>query len=211
MYLFEWLREVFEELSRIYQDNFATGGPGRKMGKELRIMYGRGEIDRATFFKLRDSLEKGYYIEGDLKMYHRKATIRLEMEGKYLEHHFDTEIARSLDNLYLNRAVLEEVRLEMKQAMKALETTQGWIQKQAGAMQEDAQAALPNEAAARSYLEIRQDLLDRIQYLKSRTNTAQENARQIDMLEAELGMYEAELMLLESREHFAAVKLVLHR
>ncbi len=211
MFLFEWLLEVFQELRRIYLDNLASGGPARRMWRQLRIMYGSGEIDRPTFFRLRNNLEKGYYIEGDLQMYHRKAEARQGMEGKYLVGHTDREIARSLDDLYLNRAVLEEVRLEMKQALKVMETTQEWIQKQAGAIQENAQSALPNEADARAFLEIRQDLLERIQYLKSRSNSAKQNMRQIDMMEAELGMYEAELMLLESQEHYAAVKLALHR
>ncbi len=211
MFLFEWLAAVFQELRRIYVDNLASGGPARRMERQLRIMFGRGEIDRPTFFRLRNNLEKGYYIEGDLQMYHRKAEARQGMEGKYLVGHTDREIARSLDDLYLNRAVLEEVRLEMKQALKVMETTQEWIQKQAGAIQENAQSALPNEADARAFLEIRQDLLERIQYLKSRSNSAKQNMRQIDMMEAELGMYEAELMLLESQEHYAAVKLALHR
>jgi prefoldin subunit 5 len=211
MFLFEWLLEVFRELRRIYLDNLASGGPSRRMWRQLRIMYGRGEIDRPTFFRLRSNLEKGYYIEGDLQMYHRRAEARLVTEGKYLVGHTDPEIAHSLDNLYLNRAVLEEVRLEMKQALRVMASTQEWIQQQAGTIQENAQRALPNEADARAFLEIRQDLLERIQYLKSRSNAVQQNMRQIDMLEAELGMYEAELMLLESQEHYAAVKLALHR
>ena len=211
MFLFEWLMAVFQELRRIYMDNLASGGPARRMERQLRTMYGRGEIDRSTFFRLRSNLEKGYYIEGDLQMYHRKAEARQGMEGKYLVGHTDPEIARSLNNLYLSRAVLEEVRLEMGRALQMMETTQEWIQKQAGANQENAQNALPNEADARAFLEIRLDLLERIQYLKSRANAAQQNMRQIDMLEAELDMYEAELMLLESQEHYAAVKLALHR
>ncbi len=211
MFLFEWLLEVFQELRRIYLDNLASGGPARRMERQLRIMYGRGEIDRITFFRLRNNLEKGYYIEGDLQMYHRKAEARLAREGKYLLGHTDTEIARGLDNLYLNRAVLEEIRLEMKQALQVMESTQSWIQKQAGAIQENAQSALPNETDARAFLEVRQDLLERIQYLKNRSNAVQQNMHQIDMLETELGMYEAELMLLESQEHYAAVKLALHR
>ncbi len=211
MFLFDWVFEVFNQLGRFFNENLGSGGPAGHMGRQLRIMYGRGEIDRPTFFRLRNNLEKGYFIEGDLQMYHRKAEARLVTEGKYLAGHTDPEIARSLDNLYLNRAVIEEVRLEMKQALRVMESTQEWIQKQAGAVQENAQNALPDEAGARAFLEIRQDLLDRIQYLKNRSTTAQQNMRQIDMLEAELGMYEAELMLLESQEHYTAVKMALHR
>ncbi len=82
MYLIEWLLEVLQELRQWYADNLKAGGPSGKMARQLRIMYGRGEIDKTTFFKLRDSVEKGYYIEVELKMYHRQAVDRLELEGK---------------------------------------------------------------------------------------------------------------------------------
>jgi hypothetical protein len=211
MFLFEWLLEVFQELRRIYTDNLGSGGPPGKMAKQLRIMYGRGEIDKATFLKLRNSLEKGYYIDGELRMYHRQATARMALEGKYVEHHFDTEISRGLDRLYLNRAVLEEVRLEMKQALQVIQTTRAWLQNQVAITHASAQNALPDEGTARALLEICQDLLERIRYLDNREKVIQQNMHQIDLLEAELGVYEAELILAESQEHYAATRLALHR
>lgn len=211
MFLFEWFVEVLKELRRVYDDNLSFGGPAKRMGRQLRIMYGRGEIDRATFLKLRNNLEKGYYIEGDLKMYHRQAIFRLEREGKNVEHHANPQIARSLEALYHNRAVLEEIRLEMRQALKTIEITQDWFQKQASAVHESAQQALPDETAARSLLEVRHDLLERAAFLKNRSRVVQQNIRQVDILEAELGMAEAELMLLETQEHYSAVKLALRR
>jgi hypothetical protein len=211
MFLIEWLWDVLKELRRLYMDNLSSGGPSGRMEKQLRIMYGRGEIDRATFLKLRNSIEKGYYIEGELKMYHRQAIARLELEGKYLEHHFNDDISRGLDSLYLNRAVLEEVRLEMNQALKVIEQTRAWLQEQVEAAHANAQSALPDEKTARALLEIRQDLLERIQFLDSRSKIIQQNIHQIDLLEAELGVYEAELMLAESQEHYASARLALHR
>jgi hypothetical protein len=133
------------------------------------------------------------------------------MEGKFIDHHFNAQIARGLDRLYLNRAVLEEVRLEMKQALKVMEQTRAWLQKQVDENHASAQNVLPDEAAARAFLEIRQDLLERIQFLEHRSTSAQQNLRQIDLLEAELGVYEAEMLLAESQEHYSSTRLALHR
>lgn len=211
MFLFEWLRDVLQELRTLYEDNLSSGGPARRMERQLRIMYGRGEINKKIFFELLNSLEKGYFIEGELKMYHRQAVVRLQMEGKFVDHHFNAEIGRGLENIYMNRARLEEVRLEMSQALKTIEVNRVWIQQQAAAIRENALTALPDESSARALLEVRQDLLERAKMMERRGQAVQQNLRQLDTLEAELGMAEAELMLVESQEHYAKVKLALYR
>lgn len=208
MFLFEWIAEVFNELYRFMADNFSSGGPAKRMERQLRIMYGRGEIDQKTFFRLRASLEKGYFIEGELQTAHHQGIVRLQREGRYIEHHFDPEIRRGLEQIYLKRAMLDEVRYEMNQALKALGAQREWMTRQADAVRDEAQLALPDEAAARAFLEIRQDLLDRLNALDRRALQVQQDLRQIDVLAAELGMYEAELMLVDSQEHYASARLV---
>src|SRR5512133_450667 len=145
MFVFEGLRGVRSELSRWYADNWGPGGPARRMGWQLRVMYGRGEIDHEVFFRLRSSLEKGYFIEGELQTYHHQGILRLQREGKYVEHHFDPVVSRSLESIYYHRARLAEVRYEMAQALESMAAQREWIHKQAEAIRESAQAALPDE------------------------------------------------------------------
>ncbi len=204
MFLIEWILEVFKELHRFYVENLSSGGPVGRMQRQLRLLYGRGEIDKITFHKLRNYLSKGYSIEAEIKMSHRQSIARLEAKGMFADQHSNSEIARSLDQLYINRAILEEVRLEMRYALQVIETTSQWLQKQVEITYKNAQSALPHEEAARGFLEIRHDLMERVQYLNNRTQAIHKNLQQIDMLEAELGVYEAELILVEAQEHFVA-------
>lgn len=210
MFLFEWIAEVFRELARVYQDNWGFGGPAGRMQRQLRVMFGRGEIDQMTFLRLRDSLDKGYYIEGELHTLHRQGALRLQMEGRYIDHHFDAQVARALENLYINRAMLAEARHAMTQALATIQAQRAWMDRQAEGIRQNAQQALPDEAAARGFLEIRYDLLEQQRLLESRAALVQHNLRQMDTLEGELGVYESDLLLADSRESYASVNLAIN-
>ncbi len=215
MFLIEWVSEVLKEFQRLFEENLGSGGPYARMQKQLRLLYGRGEIDQNTFLKLRRNLNMGYSIDGELRLVHRQSIIRLEAEGRLVNNGFgtgqsDSEIERSLDQLYINRAILEEVRLELKYALHVIETTGTWLQHQVETTYEKAQIALPNEEAARGFLELRHDLQERIQYLNQRSQFVHKNLLQVDALEAELGIYEAELILADTQEYYLTARMAIH-
>ncbi len=211
MYLIEWFFDAIQTLYESLKDNFSSGGPNRQMARQLRLMFGRGEIDAKTFFNLRTSLEKGYYIAGELQMYHRQGMARLQAEGKYPDHFFNPEVKRSLDQLYLRRAMLAEARLEMNQALRIIDSQRKWVRQQADTIRAEAMQSLPDKSSARTFLEIREDLLDQSSILEQRASQVRQQLRKLESLAARLGVYESELLLVDSKEHYVNIDLALRQ
>ena len=206
----EFFQALFAEIDGLLAE-FQMDGPMDRMGRQLRIMYGRGEIDQAVFFRLRGMLEKGYTIEGELKSLHRQALYRQESEEQHLLSPPNTEIARGLDFVHYNRARLEEVRSGLRMLLRTLESEQAWTAQQAAEFYEQAQAALPDENEARAYLEIRQDLLDRQQNIDRRVKALREDQRRIIRLDGQLRFYESELRVAQARELLASEEVTIKR
>lgn len=211
MFLQEFFQAIFDELRHVYEEYLSFDGPTDRLRKKLRIMYGRGEIGREKFYQLSNMLDRGYYVEGELMSLHHQAQNRMGVEGRMSDRAYNFEIARGLDTVYLNRAMLEEVRSEMQTVLKAVGAQRQWTEQQAQDFWTRAQAALPDETAARSYLEIRQQLLDHLQLLNQRLKTMQQDLDKINALDAQVRLYETELMIVDSRERLATVEVSVHR
>lgn len=211
MFLDEFFQTLLQEIRQFFDDNLSMGGPTDRLRKQLRIMYGRGELRREVFFQLRSRLDQGQFIEGELQSLHRQAVLRMEAEGRLPGRPLDLEINRNLERVYISRAMLEEARVEMLRGLKIVEQERRWMAEQAGDMRARAQAALPDESTARALLDIRQRLLDHQEVLGRRVGGVQEDLRRIDLLEAQLRLYESELMILESRERLAHVELAMNK
>lgn len=175
------------------------------------MMYGRGEVPRETFYQLLGKLEKGYYIEGELKSLHRQAVRRMEIEGRAGFHSHDRDVSRSLDRLAIHRAIIEETRMRLNLALSQVQTQRQWAGQQADDFMQRAKAAMPDETSARALLEVRLQLLDHSQLLEQRAAALQNDLLRVDALEMRLGMYEAELMIADSRERLAREELSLLR
>ena len=203
----EFAKVILDELRWFYEEHLKLQDPRARLEDQLRILYGSGEIDRKRFFQLRFKLHQGLIWQGDMNRLRRQAALSKDAEGK-LEHHFvHPQIAHSLKRVYLDRGLLEEARFETDQLLKALDSEAGWLREQAGQARQNAKLSLPDEAGARSYLEIRQNLLGHAQALDRRIERLRDELRRMDQLEVELRTYEAELKLLESQEYLAGVRL----
>lgn len=211
MFLQEFFETAVDELRRFIEETISVQGPTHRLKRQLRIMYGRREISRETFFQLLGQLEKGFYIEGELQSLHRQAVRRMEIEGRagFLPH--SPEIARGLDRLAFHRGIIEETRLSLNLALRQVKVQRQWTGQQVEDFMQRAKAAMPDETAARALLEIRLQLLDHSQLLDQRAAALQNDILRIEALEMRLGMYEAELLIAESRERIAREELSLLR
>ena len=205
MFLADFVQAAAEELRRFYEETLSMS-PTQRLWKRMRIMYGRGEIRREMYFQLRSKLERGQYIEGELDHIHRQAVARLAAQGRPIVLPRDPKLARNLEHVYMSRALLDEVRFDMMRALKAVEGGRNWMEEQAQDIHGQAQNALPDEGTARNYLEIRQDLIDHEQLLNRRMHSLQQDLRRVEVLEAQLRLYEAELLMIELREYLARVE-----
>lgn len=194
----ELIQTFFKELQNFYQDNLRQKDPFERMGRQLRLLYGRGEISRDKFFLLRDKLYQGQDIQEELDIAHRIGVLRLEERGERLIRQSDFEIARSLERLYLDRALLDEVRFETERSIDILQDEANWARQQAESTHQAAQAAITNEAEARSLLNIWQDLLELAEDLERRVQLVRHSLRRINALEARIRAYDAELKALDS-------------
>lgn len=211
MFLQEFFEAAVDELRRFIEETLSVQGPTHRLRRQLRMMYGRGEVPRETFYQLLGKLEKGYYIEGELKSLHRQAVRRMEIEGRAGFHSHDRDVSRSLDRLAIHRAIIEETRMRLNLALSQVQTQRQWAGQQADDFMQRAKAAMPDETSARALLEVRLQLLDHSQLLEQRAAALQNDLLRVDALEMRLGMYEAELMIADSRERLAREELSLLR
>ena len=211
MFLTEFFQAVGDELRRLYADYLSFDGPTDRMRRDLRLMYGRGEITRDKFYQLKNMLDRGYYIEGELASLHHQAVNRRGLEGQTFDRPKSLDVSRSLDYVHINRAMLEEVRAEMRWAYHTVETQRQWMGQQVEDFYQRAQSAVADEDTARRYLEIRQQLIEQLQVLDQRFKMLQQELHRIDVLEAQLRLSESELMIVDSRERLAGVEVSVHK
>ena len=202
----ELIQTIYKELQDFYRDHLRQQDPDERMGKQLRLMYGRGEITKDKFFLLRDKLYQGQAIQQELETAHRIAVLRLEEGGERLIRPANREIARSLERLYLDRALLEEVRFETEQSIGVLQDEANWSRQQAESTRQAAQTVISNEAEARSLLNIWQDHLELAEDLERRVQLVRHSLSHINALEARLRAYEAELKALDSSGHLEEIR-----
>ena len=207
MFLTEFFQAVAGELRHLVEDHLSSDGPTGRLRNILRVMYGRGEISLDKFYRLLNMLDRGYYIEGEILSLHRQAVNR----GGYNNRPISRDVARSLEHVYLNRARLDEARREMRRAYHLVETQRQWMLQQVEDFHQRAQAALPDEDAARRYLEIRQELMEQLQVLTGRFKNLQQEIHRIDVLDAQLRLSESELIMVDSRERLAGVEGALNK
>lgn len=195
----EFFQALGEELGRIIGDVTRMDGPADQMGRRLRLMYGRGEINRETFFRLIAQVNLGHSIEGELDVLHRQAVLRLDPSVRALAL-VKTSYSPAQEMAWFNRARLEEARAALRQAVQLLEQERIWLETQSDDFWQRAQAALPDEQAARAELEIRQRLLARMEVTAARLQALRSDLRKVDLLELELRNASMDLRVLQSRE-----------
>ena len=202
-----FIQAIFAELRRLNQSYLHIQDPILKTKNELRIMYGRGEINREQFFRFRRRLNQGQQIQGELTVIHREARYRLEAQGKPAVFQHRGEIAHSRECLYLDLGLLEEARYDTHNLLVEMEAQIKWIRQQADEAHAEAVAALPDESQARAYLNVWHNLGELSEILQDRMQKIKQNLEGIQALIAEIKACEAELMVLEMQEQQERLKV----
>jgi prefoldin subunit 5 len=182
------------------------------MAQEVKLMYAQGDIDADTYHHLIDVARRGYLNWDELEQVRRKArstgTGPQPAQPRKAEPRRarDTAIVSSLNRLYTHRSQLEQARTETEQVLQKLEADVTRLRAQAQTAEAQAQQALQDEVRAREYLEVKQDILDRVQVLEERIGGLRDSLHRIDDLHSELATREAELKALESGQELAELE-----
>jgi hypothetical protein len=193
-------------MHRGLEEYFQLQDPEDRLDRETKVMYGSGEIPREQYLKLQEKLRKGQLGRGDLAILRKEARKRLEREGQPGPFHRDPAIAGSLERLYLYRARLEDAHLETEKDLSTLEGEARRAGEEATLAGQRAQAALPDEAQARTHLDLKHRLEERSRILEERLQALRAGLQRITALRSELDTYEVELKLLESEARLAGLE-----
>ncbi|MEA3439472.1 MAG: hypothetical protein U9R58_04240 [Chloroflexota bacterium] len=189
--------QTLDEQSHLLDPDVRRKDTRRDIEQEVKIMYASGEIDSGSYHRLIEMARKRQLNWDDLEQIQRRTqTINLVSQTPARKR--DAEIVSDLNQLYSHRKRLEAARQETQGVLDTLEKDASRLNEQAKTAEEKAQKAIANEDVSRSYLQTRQEALERVATLKNRINDLRENLHRIESLEAELATREAELNALES-------------
>ena len=198
------IHTMWQEWRKFYDDNFMDSDPEARLEEQLRIMYGRGEINKVRFLQLRFRLHGGFLSETDLSVVHHQAIRLMEARGNYIPH-YNPEFEHSLDRLYADRVRIEETIDQLTTSIEALRKEVDWTQEQAEDARRSASAVLPDEATARSFLQVWQSLLSLSQTLDNDLQAMEHNVASLNTLESEIKAAITRIKLFRSREQMAGL------
>ena len=180
--------------------------PRAEIEQEVKLMYARGDINSNTYHRLLEMAQSGQLSWDDLARVRSEGAAQAQATPQTPSRERDPEIVRSLNRLYAHRRRLEDARAETERTLERLEADVERLRRQAETADEKAQLALPDEAKAREYLELKQEILDRIATLEERIASLRQSLRRIEALHDELATREAELKALESAGQLAELE-----
>ncbi len=202
---------MWQELFQYLDEHFSFQSTTDRQLKRLRVMFGRGEVDRKHFFRFLRRIQEGELVEGELRILEREARLQKQARGEALPDPRNLEVQKGLERVYIGRALLEEARFSTEQTLQVLAGEILWIQGQAQVAEQEARQALPDENIARNYLEVRRDLVDHSNRLINRRDELQRELRLISSEEVQLRTYEAELRLVSTQEQLVRANLQFHQ
>jgi hypothetical protein len=187
-----WLEYIRMNFSRLRD-------PSEALADEARVMLGRREITQEQYRQVNWRLSQGSLGRGDLELLRRQAR-KQNQERAGDEHPFqDRAIAAGLDRLYIRIARIGDARRGAEKALQDLEADLERVREFALSAEDLARKTLPDENEARLILEIRQNMLDRLQALEERKRSLERDLRRVEAMQGELYAYEAELKALEAQ------------
>ncbi len=182
----------------------AAAAPQPSITQEIKLMYARGDIDGAAYHRLLEMARSGELTWDDLRELSARGAAVSETTASVSSKERDADIVRSLNKLYAHRSAIEQSRKETEEILTRLEADAGRLREQAEAARQKAdEVAGRDENAARAYLAVRQDALERVDALDERIAALRQDLARLADLEAELATKEAELKALESRSKLA--------
>jgi prefoldin subunit 5 len=198
------IHAMCQEWRKFYDDNILEPDPEVRLEEKLRILYGRGEINKERFHQLRFRIHGGLISEKDLNLLHQQSIRLMEARGKYIPQG-NPELERALDRLYADRVRVEESTDQLKAGLEAMRKEVDWIKEQAEDARQNASAALPDETTARAFLQVWQSLLSLSQTLDNDLQAMEQDVVNLNALENEIKAAITKLKFFRSREQLAGL------
>ncbi len=196
----ELARTMRVEWRQFYQENLLMEDPIERLEERLRVLYGKGEISAEYYRQLRFRLHRGLIGQTELYVAHMQAIQLREAQGRYTPRYLDPALERWLDRLYADRVLLEDMRRDFDEETQALRSEIGWIKDQAETFRQDAEKALPDDEAARAYLEVWQKLSTLAQSLDTQLQAMEQDLLGLNTLEVEIKSTITKVKLLQARD-----------
>ncbi len=188
------------EWRQFYRENFLMVDPQERLEDQLRVLYGKGEINADDYQNLRFRLHRGRVGETELYVTHMQAIQLKEAQGRYAPRHLDPALERWMDRLYADRVLLADMHREFEEEIHELHSEINWIKEQAESCRQDAARVLPDEGAARAFLEVWQKLLTLSQTLETQIQAMEQDLLDLNTHEVEIRATITKVKLLQSRQ-----------
>jgi predicted ribosome quality control (RQC) complex YloA/Tae2 family protein len=152
--------------------------PRTDIEQEVKLMYARGEINSNSYHRLLEMAQSGQLGWDDLARVRSEKAPQVQSTPPTPQRERHPQMVRSLNRLYAHRSRLDEARAETEQTLERLEADVDRLRRQAKTADEKAQLTLPDEEKAREYLQVKQEVLDRIRTLEERITSLRQSLHQ---------------------------------
>jgi hypothetical protein len=174
--------------------------PQERLEDQLRVLFGRDDISPDDYQQLRFRLHRGLIGQTELYVAHMQAIQLKEAQGRYAPRHLDPALARWLDRLYTNRVLLEDMYREFEEEIQEQHSEIGGIREQAESCRQDDARVLPDESAARTFLEVWQKLFTLSRTPETQIQAMEQDLLGLNTLEVEIKATITKAKLLQSRQ-----------
>lgn len=201
-FLFRLVEEVLEQNRENRERQPRELTEKEQLDEELKIMYASGDIDEDTFDRVRIGVRTGNVTWQDLEQLKKEAA-----ERKFAEIPEERDLKRARADIEKQRGALLRAKEESLVLVTDLSNRLSGLKTEANELESKAREVLKtDEVTARSYLEQKQDVEDRIAKIEQQLTALQRDLERVEELNTVLDEKEEELKILEARGRLAALR-----
>ncbi len=201
-FLFRLVDEVLEQNRANREQKPRELSEKERLEEELKIIYASGDIDEDAFDRMRIGIRTGKVTWQDLEQLKKEAA-----ERKLAEIPEERDLKRARADIERQRGALLRAKEDSSALVTDLNNRLAGLKTEANELESKARETLKtDEAVARSYLEQRQDIEDRIIKIEQQLAALQRDLERVEELSSVLDEKEEELKILEARGRLAALR-----
>lgn len=206
-FLFRLVEEVLEQNRENRERKPRELTEKEQLDEELKIMYASGDIDEDTFDRMRIGIRTGKVTWQDLERLKKEAA-----ERKLAEIPEERDLKRARADIEKQRRALLRAKEESLSLVDDLSKRLSGLKAEADQLDTKAREAVKtDEAAARAYLEQKQDIEERTGKIEQQLEALRRDVERVEELNTVLDEKEEELKVLEARGRLAALRARIQR
>jgi len=206
-FLVELIDEVLEQNRENRERRPRARSEKDELEEELKIAYARGDIDEDAFARMRTEIRTGAFTRQDLERIKTEAA-----EARLAEIPEERELRRASAEIERQKRALIQAKEESSALAAGLNDRLSALKAEAAELEAKARESLKeDEAAARLYLEQRQDVDDRAGKIEQQLTALRRDLERVEDLSAALADKEEELRVARSRGRIAALGNRIHK